>query len=609
MTAQDKSSLCRRSVFAVALVVCAFSAAFGQEAARPDRGTMPNRTYSVSDIENISLQNGNVNLSIPLAALPPIAGGKLSWAVNAQYNSKLWNVTRMQQDDPNDLEWHPYVVDTTQLSDLGGWVGGLGGWVGGGYRIVFRDAEEDFDRQWYPGNSGLPYQELAWLNDYQWWKIVLITPDGAEHELRPTDFNGHAYPGSQDFLRGYYRVKPTGTSMRYYSVDGSFLFATISNPLDWTVYLPDGTRIIQTPDGIQRIQDTNGNKIKFFSDTEGDHIQDEQTGREIKITYDPSANGGDGQSRIWYRTVTGIEHHIDLNWGTTTVQGKSYMLNDWSPSGGETGGGVVCERSEILAETEMTVLRAIVFPQTEPGQAQRKFEFTYNSDATENTSEGGSQAGCNGPIYGNPRTASVGWGELSRMVLPSGAFVDYSFELDGAHSLQPFGVTDYLTYQNITEKKITHDGTFDIWTYSISDTTGIVSNPDGTGVAEQKYCSLPQTPGCSEDKAGLVYRSARAFMMTEKHWTNLVFSGAHNASPGGVLAFNPVVDAEYTSLMEGNPAQAVKMSAKTFQYDYNGNVTQTTEYDWFDPNVPECTVNAMLKACLQVCPAVPRFCA
>ncbi|MEK7831560.1 MAG: hypothetical protein AAB401_10775, partial [Acidobacteriota bacterium] len=46
-------------------------------------------------------------------------------------------------------------------------------------------------------------------------------------------------------------------------------------------------------------------------------------------------------------------------------------------------------------------------------------------------------------------------------------------------------------------------------------------------------------------------------------------------------AFNTVVLAEYTSLMEGgNP---VKMSAKTFQYDFNGNVTETKEYDWFDP--------------------------
>jgi hypothetical protein len=29
--------------------------------------------------------------------------------------------------------------------------------------------------------------------------------------------------------------------------------------------------------------------------------------------------------------------------------------------------------------------------------------------------------------------------------------------------------------------------------------------------------------------------------------------------------------------------QALKMSAKAYQYDYNGNVTQTTDHDWFDP--------------------------
>src|SRR6185503_14197943 len=68
----------------------------------------------------------------------------------------------------------------------------------------------------------------------------------------------------------------------------------------------------------------------------------------------------------------------------------------------------------------------------------------------------------------------------------------------------------------------------------------------------------------------------------ERHWTKLEFSGAEVSKPGGVLAFNPVVDMEYTTLLDAsnNP---LKMSAKAFQYDYNGNVTQTTEYDWFDP--------------------------
>jgi hypothetical protein len=60
-----------------------------QEASRPDRGVMPNGSYSISDIENINVLNGNVNIRIPLASLPPIAGGKLSWTITAQYNSKI----------------------------------------------------------------------------------------------------------------------------------------------------------------------------------------------------------------------------------------------------------------------------------------------------------------------------------------------------------------------------------------------------------------------------------------------------------------------------------------------------------------------------------------
>ena len=67
-------------VGALILMVGFSSLALGQQtAARPDRGTMPGATYQTSDIENISLSNGNVNLSIPLASLPPMAGGKLSW--------------------------------------------------------------------------------------------------------------------------------------------------------------------------------------------------------------------------------------------------------------------------------------------------------------------------------------------------------------------------------------------------------------------------------------------------------------------------------------------------------------------------------------------------
>jgi hypothetical protein len=70
--------------------------------------------------------------------------------------------------------------------------------------------------------------------------------------------------------------------------------------------------------------------------------------------------------------------------------------------------------------------------------------------------------------------------------------------------------------------------------------------------------------------------------MTERHWINQIFSGGDQFGPGGAAPFNPVVDYEYTTLLDANDVK-LKMSAKKFQYDFNGNVTQITEYDWFDP--------------------------
>lgn len=103
--------LCARLFSCLAILFAMSGLAGAQEASRPDRGVMPNGSYSVSDIENINVLNGNVNIRIPLASLPPIAGGKLSWTISAQYNSKAWNVTRYQQND-DPLTWQPYNIET-----------------------------------------------------------------------------------------------------------------------------------------------------------------------------------------------------------------------------------------------------------------------------------------------------------------------------------------------------------------------------------------------------------------------------------------------------------------------------------------------------------------
>lgn len=306
-------SLIARVSLGLVLIAGGVTAAMGQgeTAAQPNRGSMPNGVYQVSDLENINLRNGNVNLSIPLAGLPPIAGGKLSWGLSAQYNSKIWNMAR-SENEVDGVTWHPFDVDMPQQSELGGWR------VTGQYMIEVRNAHSDYDYMTDIPPDSIPTTDYNLRINYNWYKVVLQMPDGSEHELRPIDYS--PYPGDEQFLKGYYSDSPyTHSSMRYYSFDGSYIYAQLnSNGTSWTVFMPDGTRIIQTTDGIQRIQDTNGNKIKIFSDTNGTHYQDELTGREIRYTYSTTANNGDPQGIVYYQTVDGVSEQIVINFGYTT---------------------------------------------------------------------------------------------------------------------------------------------------------------------------------------------------------------------------------------------------------------------------------------------------
>lgn len=570
--------LCTRVFLTLAIFSLHAAIALGQTtAARPDRGTLPNSSYAVSDIESVSLQNGNVNLNIPLASLPPIAGGKLSWSLNAQYNSKIWDVVRTQQiGESFDLSEEYYVVDTVQQSDRGGWR------VSGQYTIDIRDAHWDFDYQ-IPPVGDEPDRTL--LINNAWYKTVIVMPDGSEHELRPVDYS--PFGGGKEFLFGYYKESPfTHGTMRYYSYDGSFLYATITNFDNWTVYLPDGTRVTQSG-GIQRIQDTNGNKIKIFTDSQGTHYQDEQTGREIRYFYDPSANNNNGQGQVWYQTVGGTWMHIDINFGTTDVQGKLYPVNDWIP--GQVNPRP-CVHKRLLSES-LQVVRDIVFPATEPlPQQPRRFSFSYNSDNTESATTTGVRFSCTGSGSTYTRTVSKGWGSLSTMLTPSGAEVQYTYNLDSGSLVanNVFGPDD-VAAETITKKTIVQDGPDDVWTYQIAPDLGSASQTyvnDNSTISENSYRQMATLGsgygGNISGVSGLVYRTIKPFQKTERHWTNLIFTGASVVSPGGTVAFNPVVDVEYTTLIDA-AGNNLKMSAKTFQYDFNGNVTQTTDYDWFDP--------------------------
>ncbi len=569
--------------------LCLLTSAMGivaqqQQAARPDRGIMPGASYSVSETENISLTNGNLNLSIPLASLPTVAGGKLKFGLSAIYNSKLWNVTRVEHQLAPYQGCANWMVNTPQKSDAGGWR------ITGAYAIEFRLATADF--HYYkpqppppadPCQSGTMDMQEQQRRQYDWYRAILIMPDGAEHELKPVDAS-LPYTGESSFLKNYYRDIP-GTlqnSMRYYSIDGSYLWAVINADGTWTVYQNDGTRITQAIDGVQRIQDTNGNSIKIFSDTEGAHYQNEQTGREIKVTMDWNANGGDGKHSIQYQTVNGGWQTVEVNYDYTHVQGKIYPVSDFNEINNH-----VCERQELLG-ANLWVIREIVFPVTEPGVPARRYSFGYNSDTS--TSETvGVQFACGSPYQSYTRNVSPGMGGLSHMVTPTGAVVDYKYSRDLTQVFQ-FD-TDDIPRETVTEKRVTHDGVTDTWTYAITESGGCggtITEPDGSVITENCFTRDTSSGGyLISPKGGLSYRTNNSNKtIVERHWTLMKFYGANSQGTGvlGETTINPVVDAEYTTLLDDTPSHnPVKMSVKTFQYDFNGNLLSETNYDWFDP--------------------------
>ncbi|HIK12993.1 MAG TPA: hypothetical protein IGS52_22495, partial [Oscillatoriaceae cyanobacterium M33_DOE_052] len=566
-----------RSGIQLTLIIALFASlsltAEAQTASRPDRGIRPIGSYSVSDIENISLNNGNVNLSIPLASLPPIAGADLSFVLRAIYNSKLWDMKG--REEAGDIGRPGYTEQTLQLGDVGGWT------VGGIYTITIHHRDED--------HIGVPPRDGSdpefYLQAYR-WKVILTTPDGAKHELRPLDYP--SYPGNRDYMRGYYKDIPAADQinqpMRYYSSDGSYLWARIDppppggGPISWAVYLPDGT-IVEESSGIQRIIDTNGNKIKIFTTVDAGrtttHYQDERSGREILQGYNPATNS----YGVHYQTVGGAWVTIEINYGTTRVFGKTYLLGD-----------PCLTEKEVLGQ-DIDVVRSIVLPQTKPGAARLQFTFSYNSDTVENINLQ-RRLDCSGS-FSTITSASRGWGSLSRMVMPSGAVVEYDYQWDGTN--QSLFDPALAPRESITRKRVIYDGKTDIWEYSIGSGQSQVTSPDGLVTTETFY---PHDPGLAaylgggDGRSGLVYRTVRSkrgsqnlipLTTIERRWSRLIFNGGNDSAPGGLVGFNPVVDAEYTTLHDPN-GTPVKMSAKLFQYDYNGNVIQQTDYDWFAPN-------------------------
>ena len=118
--------------------------------------------------------------------------------------------------------------------------------------------------------------------------------------------------------------------------------------------------------------------------------------------------------------------------GTTHVQGKIYQVSDWNPTVGETGGGTVCTRNELLA-TDIPVIREIVFPVTEP-TSQHSVIVLVTTQILHSHCYRYMRLSCGMTPQSYSRTVSNGMGELSQVTTPTGAVIKYSYSKSSIHN-------------------------------------------------------------------------------------------------------------------------------------------------------------------------------
>ena len=162
----------RSSAFATLALIVALIFSCAIIAAAQERGFHPGNSYALSELEAINASNGNMIVQIPLASLPAGRGGVPGPDLKLVYNSKLYETHTEQIPDQGTGQ------TVTQI-----WLNPAveGGWR---YSSNFRYSIKLISRLnvegQYPCNCEANYQKNAYL-----WKLMVIFPDGGEHEFRP----------------------------------------------------------------------------------------------------------------------------------------------------------------------------------------------------------------------------------------------------------------------------------------------------------------------------------------------------------------------------------------------------------------------------------------
>lgn len=426
--------LARLFTISAALVVMLFlmvSGAKGQ--ARATDGTTPSGlapgapagSYALSGFENVNLFNGNLNFSLPLLKVGGRGGAQTG--INLALDSIHWTVEHEPGSGESET-YDPYHPGTHPPIIGGG---------GTGTPPVFEVTPE-----WWEGlrpgyGPGVLQGRIARTMNRTTTltRLTFTAADGTEYELRDT-YTGGKPLSSSPRSRGTTFVSANGASMTFVSnteitdvySDNGFI-----SPLSGYLMMADGTRYDIVNGLVMAIRDRNGNQLTFtyYGDqynprSQRVHTITDSLGRVVTISYFDLPGSTVAYDKIAFNGFGGTERAIKIWRGSlssalrttrsgdlSTTQTLGALFPDVyvnSPNGG--GGGGMYNPTDMATSVELP--------------DGRRYWLYYN-------------------VYG----------ELARIVLPTGGAIEYDYTPNAGIVPDTSG---YQIHRCVLERRVYSDG-------------------------------------------------------------------------------------------------------------------------------------------------------
>lgn len=518
----------------------------------------PAGSYSLSGFETINAYNGNLNFNLPLVSVGGRGGA--GTGVNLLVEQK-WTVKR---------EEDPVYATVTNYPDYTGWT------TGPRYAGAFieRRSAGNFTNTCYGIITG---DRPVWLKSLT--RLNVTMADGTELELRDTVVGGepistprnsHNCPTSSQ-NRGKIFVTADGSAATFVSdsdiTDDPYADSDSWPDVSGNLYLKDGSRWRFDSGIATEIRDRNGNKLSF--NYSGTTTITDSLNRQVVITHGytdgtyglcdkVTYKGFGGASRTIYITLSSLSSNLRSG---ETIKTYAQLFPSLNASSG--------------TNFNPTVKSAVILPNG------KSYQFKYNS-----------------------------YGELARVVLPTGGAIEYDWDAGDAATVSDGGVVptakymDYGVYRRVLERRTYADGSTLDNKIIYDRPANLNSNADSSVITETKdssnnllaksksyfygnarysFSQIQYPSDYSKWREGMEYKT-ESYAANGSSVINTVenkYKQYGNAGPSwwagsadDAPANNPRLRATYTTLDDGSVA------LKEFDFDQYNNQTDVKEYNF-----------------------------